>query len=210
MQNKNKTNNEKSRQTVSLSTLQLAQKKITSLRKIKADYLSLIGDIKNGWESEYRNVKHWAEGVDTAKTMIDIFSSLVGIVRQGQAAIKLSGEALEKANKELARSAIKDAYMPIVEATGKTIGNSANEKDGDVILFGKLLLKAWDDVNSPSYWASKYTGVDIEETNKKINNDIESEKSRNVQMLDEKILKAEMELIKLKRAYSGISPVQYH
>lgn len=183
------------------------QRKLSNLLKIKADFLAMNEQMLNEWKGEYGKVKNTAASVDIAKTLIDIAGGITGIVKLGFKAMKLSGQLLEKANKELAWSAIKFGYDPIKKVAKDTAAEhftKVNNDDGMIKALGKdalhFFLVDWD---TPSYWTAKITGVDVEEVNNRVTRDIELQRTNGIKRLDAEIAKTQATLVQLKNAHYG-------
>lgn len=190
-----------------------AEKRLSSLRKIRADYLAMNETILKEWNSEYVKVTNTASQVDIAGKVLTMLVDLGGIVKEGFGAMKLTGQLLAEANKKLSYSAIKFAYDPLLDVAkdkaAETIASSKPE-DGLAATIGKDVLHFFlVDWNTPSYWASKVSGVDINETNRKVVDEIEAKKREMLLKLDARISSAELNLLKLKRVHNGGAPALY-
>ncbi len=189
------------------------EKKLNNLKRVRADFLIMNEKILKEWNAEYLKVTRTASNVDIAGKVITIFIDLGSIIKDGLGTIKLSGQLLEQANKKLAYSAIKFAYDPLLnvakEKAAESIGG-VKSGDGLAIAMTKdvlhFFLVDWD---TPSYWASKISGVDINETNRQVINEIETQKRNMLRTLDEQIAATELNLLKLKRVHNGASPFLY-
>ncbi|MEO6670267.1 MAG: LysM domain-containing protein [Ferruginibacter sp.] len=191
----------------------LTEKKLLHLRKIRAEYLAMNEKILSEWNYEYNKVNRVANQADMAATVALILVDLGKIVHEGVKTMKLSGSALEAANRSLGKSAIDFGYSPIESIVEEGVAESfgtVQPTDGLATSIGKrvlhFLLVDW---STPSFWASKWTGVDIKETNHKVVSEIETQKSNMLKRLDAQISATELNLLKLKRVYSGGAPALY-
>ncbi len=152
------------------------------------------------WSSEYKKTKSNISTIDGIGKAALILVKLGSIIKDGFSAMKLTGRELEKANAALAKSAIKMGYEPIGEVVLEVSGIlDVKPTDGLGLAFGKNTLHFFLlDMTTPSFWASKLSGADIEQINKKVTSEIEAQKDSTLKNLDQQISKAEMNLVKLK------------
>jgi hypothetical protein len=177
-----------------------AQAKLEKLKKLRADYVKMSEDILLDWEKEYSKTSSSIDQIDGVGKVATILISLGSIIKGGFSAMKLSGDALEKANKDLAKQALDFAYMPAAEAAAGGSGIlDVKEGDGRLFAFGKKTVSFFLlDWNSPSYWASLFTGTDMKQINTRVKKEIKDREAETLQRLDLQILKAENDLTALR------------
>lgn len=194
------------------NTVQEAEKKVRSFRKIKADYLEMHEKMLQEWKAEYERTKSTADTVDTVKTVYDYLTLFGGIIKGGIEAMKLSGAALEEASQKLGKSAIEFGYKPVVDVAKDQLGKAVEGKGSEglaLALTKKTLHFLLVDMETPSFWTSVITGVDIKETNKSVLERFESTKAHTLEHLDEQIRKAEAELSRQKQIHNGHLNIHY-
>ena len=184
--------------------VEAAQKKLKHLIQIKSQYISMMEQIVADWNKEYSRTKNFIGNVDLTAKVALILVDLGSIIKDGVKTMGMSGAELVKANEELAKSAIKFAYNPVKDvalekAKEETKALDFKPNDGVIMALGKktisFILFDW---NTPSFWASKYTGSDIEKINRTTLDEINKSKDETIAKLNEKIKQTEIEIQKQK------------
>lgn len=108
---------------------------------------------------------------------------LMEIIKKGCDSNKLEGEALEKAAKELNKKVLKFSYDPILRIMRNSpLDNSL------LIAIPQILVKSWFDMQSPSYWAGRITGVNPEEEYLRLKTELTYQRDRELSAIDSKIV----------------------
>ncbi len=103
-----------------------------------------------------KGAKKWGTTVDAIATVAQLMINLGKLVKTGKRAMKLSGDELEKINKQLAKDALNMAYDPIAKEARKAGAKHVqNEKSGYSLALVSLgiLSDSFDKMTSPSFWA---------------------------------------------------------
>lgn len=189
--------------------------KLDKLLIIRKEFIEMNQKILNEWDAEYRKTKSNIANIDVIGKVATILVSLGTLVKDGASAMKLSGEALKEANTKLAKTAVKDAYEPIVEAGVEALGVLKENKDDTLaIALGKQAADVYFSWTTPSWWASKIDhlrnggslmkngrlqGTDLEEINKQTVDLIIKQKNQTLENLDKRIEDAQNQLKKAKQ-----------
>jgi hypothetical protein len=132
--------------------------------------------------------------------------------------MKLSGEALEKANTELARDSLKFAYDPLKDPALKFTADKLGAHSGIVALIGKATIEAFLNIQSPSWWAgvwgnlrsgsswSQAVTTDPVQTMVDSRNQIESQRQQTLRSLDLKIQQTRVLIQGIGNGGSGKAP----
>ena len=96
--------------------------------------------------SKYRKV---ASAADIAAMLASLGVSLGQLTYKGFSAMRLSGEALEKANAELAKDSLHFAYDPLRDPVLKVTADKLGAHPGTVTLVGKATIEAFLNIQSP-------------------------------------------------------------
>lgn len=189
------------------------QKRLESLRKIRTDVDKMFDDILSEYKQEIDRTNRFINNIEITAKIATLAVSLTSFVAQGFKAINLTGAALEAANAKLAKSALEIGFSPLVDVAKETVGEKYFVKDvndGVVMSVGKDIVHfLLVDMTSPSYYASKVSGIDLKETYEGVKADIEKNRRTALNRLDIQIQKAELQLIQLKRASAGQRPYAY-
>ena len=128
-----------------------------ALVRLRREIDNLFVQIEADMDANIRGHEKAASRVDDLKddlkTVYDIFFGLGKLVRNGVKAMRLSGSALEHANKELAWEALEFAYEPFKEPALRWAANKLGIKVDIVDLVGKATTEAWVNIQTPSFWA---------------------------------------------------------
>jgi hypothetical protein len=119
----------------------------------------LFDGLEQGLRQSYQEVKRTGETVDVAGTAALIAVDLGKIIRKGFMAMKLSGSALEEANRELAKEAVKFSAEPLKDVSLETAARGINANGGLIWAFGKSVIEGYLDLTTPSFWASTYSNL---------------------------------------------------
>jgi hypothetical protein len=130
----------------------LAQK--ARLLTLRLQTEQLFDGLEQGLRLSYQDVKRTGETVDVAGTAALIALDLGKIIRQGFMAMKFSGTALEEANRELSKEAMKFSTGPLQDVALETAAHRINANQGLIWAFGKSVIEAYLDLTTPSFWAS--------------------------------------------------------
>ena len=132
---------------------QVLQERLASLMRLRQDSDTLYRQLEDELDSNLQHYKSVASAVDVAGTLAQVFTGLAGIAAKGWAATKLTGPALDAANKELAKQGLEFAIDPLKEPALWLAANKLGASHGIVSVIGKLAIEAFLDIQRPSWWA---------------------------------------------------------
>jgi hypothetical protein len=127
----------------------LLHRQVHELRKQRADTVSLFANVDAGLQRAYAEFDRNAIIFDV---LAGVFATLGVMISKGCQAIKLTGAALEKINKELTHAALELAYEPAFEI-------AIADKLPDIFAAGTPLadlgplIDSASDITSPTFWA---------------------------------------------------------
>lgn len=173
----------------------LASLRIDRLKKVQEESEATFRSILSEWDKEYKRVNNFNTNVDVAADLILLFKGLSQLCYKGHQVLKLEGEALAKASSSFARSFAFDKMQYLSEFTLKAA--SFTEVKGDestALLLTKVVVQSWFDMTTPSYWAQRFSGINIEELNKKTKDQITNQQLAVREQLDKRIDEAQQEL----------------
>lgn len=190
------------------------------LRKARAEAVSLFDRIAAENDQAAARARRVSSNVDTAAFLAGMFASLGSLAVDAHKGLKLSGEALERHNKAVLSQVARDKSIRDGTLLANTLLDDVSQ--GSALLFGKAMLKAWNDMQSPSFWAGMYTEVVsngrrtwdpvrwasfVENGRQRASGNIAATRARTLANIDRKIRRYEAILARMKRpAPAGLSP----
>jgi LysM repeat protein len=179
--------------------IQNLQKQLQSLLALRHDSDATFLKIEQELDQVIRKYKTVSETADAAAMVAGIVVSMTQIVAKGMAAMKLSGAALEQANSELAKDAVKFSYEPLEDPALRGTAAVLGAHPNTAALLGKATIEAFLNIQSPSFWAgvwgnlrsgmswSKAVTTDPLDTIIETRNRIELQRQATDRSLDQKI-----------------------
>ena len=135
------------------SALAAAQRKRDLLLKLREESRRAAQQEVASVNRQLRAMKGFSEKVDLAASFATYFVNLCGLVGKGAKAMSKTGVELAKANRELARSALKNG-RGFVQSTIRGQVEVTGE-EGIVLAIPKILWNSYMQMQSPSYWARR-------------------------------------------------------
>ncbi len=173
----------------------VALARLERLKKVLEETETTFRNILSEWDREYQRVSRVSTNVDVAADLILLFKGLSDLCLKGHKVLKLEGEALAKASNSFARSFAADKMQYLSEVTIKASNfTQVTGEEGSAMLLTKVVLQSWFDMTSPSYWAQRFSGVNIDELNKKTRNQIINQHQAVREQLNKRIAEVEEEL----------------
>jgi LysM repeat protein len=136
--------------------IQNARKQLQSLLALRHDSNATFLRIEQELDQTISKYKNVSEIADATAMVAGIVVSMTQIVAKGMAAMKLSGAALEEANGELARDAIKFSYEPLEDPALRGTAAALGANPSTAAILGKTTIEAFLNIQSPSFWAGVY------------------------------------------------------
>jgi hypothetical protein len=171
------------------------RERLSNLQRLRFDTDATFQRIEGELDKNYRDFTTKAMAIDYTGA---ILIGLTSLVSKGMQAMKLSGAALEKANKEMAKAGLVFAYKPIYDLALKDKIGKVGANEGTAWAIGKG-IEILADITTPSFWAGVYAnykdGKPLKEvvTRKPedslldVKRQIENQRKETLQKLDEKI-----------------------
>jgi glutamate-1-semialdehyde aminotransferase len=135
------------------------RKKIESLEALARETENMFQQIENDLAANIRQYESLSQGVDVSADIMMILLNLGKIVAGGMRASALHGKALEEANKELGKEAVKFGYEPARDVVAKQWASTIGANDGHLYAFGKIAMQSFFNLTTPSFWAGVYTNL---------------------------------------------------
>jgi LysM domain len=134
------------------------QQRLAKLRIVRLDSAALFDRILNDLEIETRRFRDTTQTIDVIGKLSTLAISLGSLVKDGFKAMHLTGEALEKANHELAKSSLKFAYGPLADPALTAVAEKLQAHKGIRYHIGTA-FHVLGNLTTPSYWAGVYTNT---------------------------------------------------
>jgi LysM repeat protein len=132
------------------------QVRLKTLQDLRANTEQQFNQLLGQLQSDYQKVLRIKEGVDVTATVAQLFVALTKLIAAGFKALSLSGEKLAALNNDLAKTWMSGRVQDVAGLIGSSTKITGEEGLGWAI--GKILLKSWSDMTSPSYWAARVAG----------------------------------------------------
>lgn len=137
---------------------------IKSLKKYKALNDKSHKELVVMLSTAMKDAKKWGSTVDAIAVIANLINSLTKLTMKAHKAAKVTGEALEKLNKEMSKDALDMAYSPIAKelkrAASKHVSDTENGYNIAIASVG-IIWKSYDKMTSPSFWA--WTAIRLKE-----------------------------------------------
>lgn len=140
------------------------RKKLASLEALSRETESMFRQIESELTANIRNYENVSEGVDVSADIMMILLNAGKLVSKGMRASALHGKALEEANRELGREAVKFGYEPARDVAAKQWASNIGANDGHLFAFGKIVVRSFFNLTTPSFWAGVYNNLDAGKT----------------------------------------------
>lgn len=175
------------------------EKRIDTLNRLRSDLVIMYQNLNYEQNLSFRKAKNTASNVDIAATLLLLGVGLGKTVKSGFDAMKLTGKELAQANVKLARSvtlagprfAVEQGVQAsnILEVTGE---------EGLATAIPKILIKSWFDMTTPSYWAQRFLGVNIDQLHNETMRNLNEQHQVALGSIDEKIKETRDQIIGLR------------
>jgi hypothetical protein len=132
---------------------------IRQLNGEKQNIEQMFGKLTAENDAAARKLKTVANNVDTAATVATLLSGLIGMSLKAAEAMKLSGEALKKANREFLEEFVKSRAESARDLGFQVADAAIQEPDSVALMMGKSIAVAFISVTSPSFWAAGWNDI---------------------------------------------------
>jgi len=178
---------------------QVLTERLNSLMRVRMDTEALYGQIEKEMDDNIRRYDNVARTTDGVATVANILAGLGFMVVKGMAAMKLSGSALQTANKELTKDTVKLTIEPLQDPALTYTASKIDANNGIVWAVGKTTIESWVNINSPSWWAgvignmrdgkswSEAVTSDPEEALRASRDQVEKQRQDTINRLDQRI-----------------------
>ncbi|MCH2164030.1 MAG: LysM peptidoglycan-binding domain-containing protein [Marinovum sp.] len=129
---------------------------IKNLKNIKATSDKAHKELVVMLSNAAKDAKRWGSTVDAIAAVAGLMKSLTKLTMKAHKATKLSGDALEALNNEMAKDALNMAYDPIAKQAKKAAAKHVTDaKNGyNLAIAGAgIVWQSFDKMTSPSFWA---------------------------------------------------------
>lgn len=164
--------------------IEVINKKIDYLKKLEAESRATSQQLLREEDKRYKAIKHLFSSIDIVAS---IATAYVGIVNAGYKAMQKTGQELAKANQKLAVKAVTNGPNVAFNIAMSTNRLEATAEDGLVMALGKIGLQSWIDMQSPSFWVQKITGVNANEIHLRTKGMISRNQERTTALLNQRI-----------------------
>ena len=179
--------------------VKLIEYKIDRLLRVRQESEEMFNKLLAEANMNYRGVKRTASAVDTAATVAQLGVGYSKIVKGGFDAMKKTGAELAKANRALAKTAVKNGRDFVRDqAIQQSSFMKVTGEEGLALAITKITLKSWFDMTTPSYWAQRFSGVNIEQIHRETIANIQRQKTKSIGNIERRIAELKNELMKLR------------
>jgi chromosome segregation ATPase len=120
----------------------------------KKSVVEVVGELKQ----VKADMKGWGDGVDTVATVAQITASLGQLCAKGYQATKLSGDALEKLNREVLKDVAKTKGEQLADI-GIKLGSQLKDRAESPLAYVGVLADSWGKMTAPSFWANTFVQI---------------------------------------------------
>ncbi len=173
--------------------------KIDRLNRLRMESESMYQQMLQQAEQSYRQIKSFGVNIDAGAALIQMGVGLSQLVKKGFDIMKLSGKELAKANSKLANDVLKDKTKSGIEqiVSISSLNSGTTGEEGLALAVTKIVVKSWFDMTSPSYWAQRISGVDIEQQHRQTRTHIQRIREKTLNRLDRKVIELRKEKLRL-------------
>ena len=132
------------------------------LQALESESRTMFDGLIRELDSEFAAAERKGQVVDLIKDVADILTSLTSMTIKGFRSLAKSGTEIEGINAELAKEALDMPKDKLGDVTMKVYADmlsgpeAANMRTRTLWVFGAVVVQAWLDIRSPSYWASTW------------------------------------------------------
>ncbi|HEX6629668.1 MAG TPA: LysM domain-containing protein [Gemmatimonadaceae bacterium] len=143
---------------------QLAQARLRSLRALRVEMAKVFDRMERELAANRARVAGVGANVDTVAMVAGIVLNLGGFIKDASKLAKLSGDELTAANHALVGTHMKNFYDRAGGVAAQAGVFDVTGDEWEVWAFGKVVIKSWYDMTSPSYWAGVITKMQTGQT----------------------------------------------
>jgi prefoldin subunit 5 len=169
-------------------------KQMETLKKLKSQYGEFIADTLKTADTDFEKIKSTSETVDNVAAVATVLVNVGSAARKGAEAMKLTGDALIKANKELLTATKDLALDPIKGVAKDKLAKTVDSVLGDGVVSKSIqdLLK----IDKPSTWTQMVTG-NIEDAHKEVTGKLSRDLFETNDKYDQKIYNIQQQILEL-------------
>lgn len=131
---------------------------LNKLKKLRSELDSDFDNLRKQNARDLQKCKKATDQKDLIATLATMAVSLGSLTMSAQKSTKVAGAELAKLNKDTLKSVAAGKADQFGQLIGSTVSDDVGT-DGNLVLFAKATLKAWSDMNKPSFWAAAYTDI---------------------------------------------------
>ncbi|WP_171128463.1 MULTISPECIES: hypothetical protein [unclassified Ruegeria] len=144
-------------------TLTRYKQVLGKLKKLRAEMNSDFERLRKENARDLQKCKKATDQKDLIAMLATMAVGLSNLAVAAKKSTKVTGAELAKLNKETLKGFVGSKADQYAQLVGGAVSDDV-KADGNLVLFAKATLKAWSDMNKPSFWAAAY--VDIVENRK--------------------------------------------
>ncbi|MEM1119672.1 MAG: LysM peptidoglycan-binding domain-containing protein [Bacteroidota bacterium] len=177
--------------------IEVLEYQLGRLTKIRLESIEMFDNLLYTAKRDHQSIKRVAGNADMAAAVFQLGMGYAKIVKGGLDTIKLTGQELMKANQQLAKSAVTTGPKFVAEqVVQKSSILEVTGEEGLALAIPKIIVKSWFDMTSPSYWAQRFSGINIERLHEQTNRHILNAKRQSIQNLDKRISEIRSEILR--------------
>ena len=202
---------------MSATTIDQVRLTLSKLRKARSEAEQLFDQIVAENDRAAGEAKRVGQNADTAAYLTNMFYSLGKLAASAHQGMKLAGDALDYHNRQVLSGFVKDKSVHDGTLVANTLLSDVSQ--GPLVI-GKALLKAWNDIQSPSFWAGMYADLStggrsfdpvkwadyVEHGRKRAKEEIEARKRQAISGIDKKIRTYEEIMWQMQKNASRAAP----
>jgi len=168
--------------------VRVLEHRLQTLIRLRRESEGMYNELLNSVNNDYQKVNRVASAVDITATITQLGLGYAKMVQKGVKTMSMTGKELAKAQQQLAISAVTRGPKFAAKQTVKR--SSILDITGEEALYEaipKIIVKSWFDMTTPSYWAQRITGVNIEQVHQETIRGILNNRQRAFAHLDRKI-----------------------
>lgn len=165
--------------------LDAALRRMAALEKLRGVTVAMFRKQECVLDKDFKKINKLGNTIDTIAMVSSILVNLGGLAKDGIKAASLSGKELAAANAAMVKTHVKNNAVFFSQLGGSQV--KLTGEDGLAWCIGKVLLKSWGDMWSPSYWAKRISGVDPEIIHKQAKNHLDIVRKKSLAQIEMRI-----------------------
>lgn len=193
---------------------QILNERIQRLQTIRREAVKMYDDLERELNKDFASlVKRTGSAVDTTATVLTIVKDLTKMSADALATMTKEGKALDQANRAFLKTHLATGTPGMKAAAGVVVPGFVEPTGEEGLAWGvgKVLIKSWFEMQTPSYWAAffmgRFTGQTPEQSHQAALSQIRNQRQQSLKNLDSKIAEAQRLLTQENDARGKPMPV---